>query len=207
MTESPDGIAVEILAQIAGAGRFAATRGWVPATGGNFSCRIDERSIAITRSGAPKDALTAADIVRVPLDGPLPPGISAESPLHLARYRSRAAIGAVLHVHSVASTVLSRLHADEGEVSLYGYEMHKALEGFATHESSVRIPIFGNRQDTAALAEAIERRLGNRNETPGYLLAGHGLYVWGASMTDARRHLEGLEFLLECHLEERRLTR
>jgi methylthioribulose-1-phosphate dehydratase len=39
------------------------------------------------------------------------------------------------------------------------------------------------------------------------LLAGHGLYAWGATMADARRHLEGLEFLLACTLEERRLQR
>jgi methylthioribulose-1-phosphate dehydratase len=37
------------------------------------------------------------------------------------------------------------------------------------------------------------------------LLAGHGLYAWGETADDARRHVEALEFLLACHLEERRL--
>ncbi len=45
------------------AGRAAAARGWVPATSGNFSARIDERSFAVTRSGVDKGALTADDIL------------------------------------------------------------------------------------------------------------------------------------------------
>ncbi len=36
------------------AGRHARGRGWVPATSGNFSVRIDEAHIAITRSGVDK---------------------------------------------------------------------------------------------------------------------------------------------------------
>ena len=39
------------------------------------------------------------------------------------------------------------------------------------------------------------------------LLAGHGLYAWGRTMEEAKRHLEGIEFLLACALEERRLSR
>jgi len=82
--------------------------------------------------------------------------------------------------------------------------MHKAI-GLRTHESVVEIPVFANDQDTVRLAAAIEARLGADAAVPGYLLAGHGLYAWGATAADARRHVEGLEFLLACHLEERRL--
>ncbi|MGZ3496231.1 MAG: methylthioribulose 1-phosphate dehydratase [Vulcanimicrobiaceae bacterium] len=207
MTASYYRIDPSIVDEIADVGRFAALRGWVPATGGNFSRRVDERRIAVTRSGAQKDALGPQDITTVALDEPLPQGVSAETPLHIARYRAVPEIGAVLHVHSVAATVLSRLDAQQGELSLYGYEMHKSLTGFTTHESVLRIPIFANQQDTAALADHIEQRIAGDTPAPGYLLAGHGLYAWGANMAEARRHLEGLEFLLACHLEERRLAR
>jgi methylthioribulose-1-phosphate dehydratase len=37
----------------------------------------------------------------------------------------------------------------------------------------------------------------------GVLLSRHGLYTWGQSVAEARRHLEALEFLFE--VEERRL--
>ena len=34
---------------------------------------------------------------------------------------------------------------------------------------------------------------------PGLLVAGHGLYAWGESLSNARRHVEILEFLLSAH--------
>ena len=82
--------------------------------------------------------------------------------------------------------------------------MHKAI-GVRTHASTVDIPIFANDQDMVALAERVEARLGTDAPVPGFLLAGHGIYAWGATAADARRHVEGLEFLLACHLEDRRL--
>jgi methylthioribulose-1-phosphate dehydratase len=196
--------AVEAIAAI---GRYASARGWVPATSGNFSCRIDARTAAVTRSGVDKGNLGPADIAALDLDGPIPPGLSAETPLHVARYRADAAVGAVVHVHTVAATVLSRLLAADGVVHFTGFEMQKALRGISTHEADVALPIFANAQDTVSLAGQIEARLGGALPVPGFLLAGHGLYAWGRTMGEARRHLEGLEFLLACSLEERRLTR
>jgi methylthioribulose-1-phosphate dehydratase len=193
-----------VVEEIAAFGRFAALRGWVPATSGNFSCRIDAEHVALTRSGIDKGAIAAADVAVLTIGQPPPAGVSAEAPLHLARYRTDPSIGAIFHVHTVASTVLSRMDADGGVVCTDGFEMHKAL-GASTHESLIEIPVFRNDQDTAALAAAVEARLGRAAAVPGFLLAGHGLYAWGATAADARRHVEGLEFLLACHLEERRL--
>jgi methylthioribulose-1-phosphate dehydratase len=193
-----------VVEEIAAFGRFAASRGWIPATAGNFSHRIDQRFVAVTRSGIDKGAIGPGDVAVVAIDDVAPPGVSAETPLHLARYRTDPAIGAIFHVHTVASTVLSRLDAAAGAVRTDGYEMHKAI-GLPSHESIVEIPVFANDQDTARLAAAVETRLGRAATVPGFLLAGHGLYGWGATAADARRHVEALEFLLACHLEERRL--
>ena len=193
--------------EIAAFGRFAAARGWVPATAGNFSHRLDPHQALVTRSGIDKGAIGRDDVAAVPLAGPVPPGMSAETPLHLARYRAAASIGAIVHVHTVAATVLSRADLAAGRVRFSGFEMQKALEGVASHETAVDLPVFANDQDTVRLAAAIEARLAGAAPVPGYLLAGHGLYAWGATMSDARRHLEGLEFLLACTLEERKLHR
>lgn len=198
----PDAVA----ADVASIGRFAASRGWVPATSGNFSRRIDATHIAITRSGIDKGNIRPDDLIVVDVHAPLPHGVSAETPLHVARYAADEGTGAIVHVHSVAATVLSRVDAAKGAVELQGFEMHKSLSGITTHESSVRLPIFANDQDTSALARRIEAALGSMPPVPGYLLAGHGLYAWGATMDDARRHLEGIEFLLQCSLEERRIS-
>jgi methylthioribulose-1-phosphate dehydratase len=196
--------AIEALAAF---GRFASARGWIAATSGNFSCRLDADHALVTRSGIDKGAIGAGNVAVVPLAGPIPAGMSAETPLHLARYRASAATGAIVHVHTIAATVLSRADAARGYVRLRGFEMQKALSGIATHEAVVDVPVFANDQDTVALAATIEARLNGDAAVPGYLLAGHGLYAWGATMSDARRHLEGLEFLLACTLEERRLQR
>lgn len=200
--------AVEVPADVAAAvaemGRFAAARDWVPATSGNFSVRIDARHIAITRSGADKGRLAAGDVVAVSLDEPIPPGVSAETPLHVARYRADESIGAIMHVHTVAATVLSRGAGQS--VVVNGLEMQKALPGITTHDGSISIPVFPNAQDTAALAIEVEKSL-KPGGIPGYLLAGHGMYAWGKDVAQARRHVEALEFLLVCTLEERRLGR
>ena len=192
---------------IAAFGRFASARGWVAATAGNFSARLDAGHALVTRSGVDKGAIGAGDVAVVPVGGPIPAGMSAETPLHLARYAADPAVGAIVHVHTVAATVLSRADLATGYVRFTGFEMQKALSGIGSHTDVVELPVFANDQDTVALAAMVEARLGGAARVPGYLLAGHGLYAWGATMADARRHLEGLEFLLACTLEERKLHR
>jgi methylthioribulose-1-phosphate dehydratase len=204
MTEAMPSVPPGVVEALAAFGRFAALRGWIPATAGNFSHRIDEHFAAVTRSGIDKGAIGPDDLAIVAIGDSLPPGISAEAPLHLARYRTDPSIGAIFHVHTVASTVLSRLDEAAGAVRTDGLEMHKAI-GLPTHDSTVEIPVFANDQNTERVATAVELRLGRDAPVPGFLLAGHGLYAWGATAADARRHVEGLEFLLACHLEERRL--
>jgi methylthioribulose-1-phosphate dehydratase len=194
----------DVVEEIAAFGRFAASRGWIPATSGNFSRRVDAGHAAVTRSGIDKGAIAPGDVAVLAIDEPVPAGLSAETPIHLGLYREDPAIGAIFHVHTVAGTVLSRLDESSGRVRSEGYEMHKAI-GLATHESAVEIPILPNDQDTVALAAQVARRIRPGAAVPGFLLAGHGLYAWGATAADARRHVEALEFLLACHLEERRL--
>ena len=53
------------------AGRASAARGWVPATSGNFSARIDEGSFAVTRSGVDKGSLTPDEFIAQPVHAPL----------------------------------------------------------------------------------------------------------------------------------------
>ncbi|WP_018607223.1 methylthioribulose 1-phosphate dehydratase [Uliginosibacterium gangwonense] len=179
------------------AGRFAHARGWVPATSGNFSARIDANRIAITRTGRDKGNLTEADIAVVDLQSPLPPGLSAEAPLHVARYQASAHIGAIFHIHSPASAFVSRVHESQHQLLLHGWELEKAIAGVKTHEAIVLLPIFPNNQDTVTLAASIEERLQRTdNAAPGYLLAGHGLYAWGHDTREALRHIDALEHLI-----------
>lgn len=186
------------------AGRKAARAGWVPATSGNFSVRVDERRIAITRSGIDKGELTVLDVLTLDLDATSFAGASAETPLHVALYRSSPAIGAVFHVHSPGATVAARLAARDGVILLEGWELAKALPGVRSHETVVELPVVDNDQDVPALAARVAARLAEPVSrgvrAPGYALAGHGLYAWGANAVEAWRHVEALEVLLAQQL-------
>jgi len=186
------------------AGRRMDTRGWVPATAGNISVRIDGGRIAITRSGGHKGLLAPESVIEVDLDGhAVTPDArpSAETLLHCQIYRAFPDAGAVLHGHSVANTVLSLDMAEEA-ISFTGYEVQKIFAGQTTHEATLRLPMFDNDQDMARLARAVEPLLADM--TMGYLIRGHGVYVWGPTMDIALARLEGLEFVLACTLERRR---
>ncbi|HMU90707.1 MAG TPA: methylthioribulose 1-phosphate dehydratase [Pseudomonadales bacterium] len=187
--------------------RFFAENGHCPATGGNFSLRSGDR-VLITASGVDKRSLTRAQLLGLTLDGQLcaPGKPSAETELHLALYRADADIGAVLHIHSVAATVLSRL-IDGDTLPLHGYEMQKAISGIDSHQQTLLLPLVDNSQQMACIAEQIERQWSTAQRAHAVLVRGHGLYAWGHDLAAARRHLEGWEFLLQCELNRRLLER
>ena len=197
---APDTDALHSLAEsLCHTARWCYTRGWVPATSGNFSVRQGER-ILITASGLDKGALTPVGLLEVDLEGNVVDGAgkpSAETGLHLVLYKARPAAGAILHVHTVWNTLLSGFHEDAGHVALEGYELLKGLSAVATHEHVERVPILKNSQNYAELSEQLRKALKEYPDAHGVLLSRHGLYTWGESVAEARRHLEALEFLFE----------
>ncbi len=183
--------------------------GWTPATSSNFSRRLDDRHAAITVSGRDKGKLRESDIMVVDFDGRAVGSDhkpSAETLLHTQLYRRFPEIGCVLHTHSLAQTVASRLFSGNGHVHLQGYELLKAFSGNTTHETELDLPVLPNTQDMPTLAAQVDALL-DRGDLWGYLIDGHGLYAWGRDMADARRHLEAFEFLLNCELQLRTLHR
>lgn len=195
--------------QLVDVGRYLAERNWAPATGGNFSVRIDQSHCMITQSGCDKlqlciDDLMICDLQGHMLDNNLQP--SAELGLHNRLYNMDERIGAVLHTHSVDSTVLSR--AAIGDILLEGYEMQKALSGNVSHDQTIHIAVLDNNQDITVLANQLQQRWqqGQINQ-PGFLVQGHGLYAWGKNLTEARRHVEAFEFLMACAWQVKLLER
>ena len=186
-------------AALAHASHVIHSRGWVPATSGNFSVRLASGIVAITSSGKDKARLKPQDIMEVDLAGaPLGAGTpSAETALHLQIYRRDQDIGAVLHTHSINATLVSMQAT--GCVRIQGLELLKAFRGIDSHETILDIPVFTNTQDIDHLAEAVERHMQAEQQGYAYLIRGHGLYTWGRDLDEAMRQLEALEFLLECH--------
>ena len=188
------------------AGNRLDTMNFAPATSGNYSIRIGDNEMAITISGAHKGQLSPEQIMRVNLDGnPLEEKKpSAETLLHCQIYKKHPHISAILHTHSVANTVLSRV-ASCDEIILDGYELLKAYPGIKTHETTIHLPVFENTQDMVALSDDVEKVLNEKPDTPAYVIRGHGIYGWGADMDEAERVIEATEFLLACELEHLKL--
>jgi methylthioribulose-1-phosphate dehydratase len=188
--------------EIAALGRRFYAHSWVLGTSGNFSAvlRRNPLRLAITASAQDKARLRPSRVLQVDARGKvigrtrLRP--SAETLLHLEIVQRRMA-GAVLHTHSVWSTMLSDLYASRGGVELSGYEMLKGLSGVTSHEHRERVPIVDNDQDMDRLARRVGETLDRRPDAHGILLRRHGLYTWGDTLADASRHVEILEFLFE----------
>lgn len=190
-----------VAAELAEVGRAFYARGWVLGTSGNFSAVLSREPLrlAITSSSVDRGGLTADHILQIDGDGNVIEGNgrpSAETFLHLAVVRVREA-GAVLHTHSVWSNILSDACSADCGLSIDGYEMLKGLEGVSTHEHREWLPIIENSQDMTRLAGSVEEALTQHPGAHGFLLRRHGLYTWGKDISEAKRHVEILEFLLE----------
>ncbi|MGI0479623.1 methylthioribulose 1-phosphate dehydratase [Geminocystis sp. CENA526] len=187
---------------------FLDSKGWTPATSSNFSQRLDDNYCAITVSGKHKGRLTPDDIMVVDLQGKPQDNKkpSAETLLHTTLYAKNSHIGSVLHTHSLNSTLLSLL-TENSAWRLEGYELLKAFNGISTHESSIELPIFANTQDIAFLAQQVLEYLDKGIPCWGYLIRGHGVYTWGRDMEESLRHLESIEYLIQCELEIMRIKR
>ncbi len=193
---------VELLCATA---RWCYTRGWVPATSGNFSVRAGQH-ILITPTGLDKGTLTPGDLLEIDPEGRAVAGKgkpSAETGLHTVIYRERPEAHAILHVHTIWNALLSGRFVDLGYVPFEGYELLKGLAGVTTHDHLERVPIIQNSQDYGLLSANLAGALDGFPGAHGVLLSQHGLYTWGESVAEARRHLEALEFLFE--VEARRL--
>jgi methylthioribulose-1-phosphate dehydratase len=188
--------------ELSGVGRRFHARNWVLGTSGNFSVVLmrEPLRLLVTPSAAHKGMLSGRECLSIDAEGRVvgrrAARPSAETALHLAIVRLRGA-GAVLHTHSVWGTILSDLHARRGGLAIEGYEMLKGLQGVTTHRHRERIPIVENDQDVGRLAAAVCGRLAREPQAHAFLIRAHGLYTWGATLAEAERHVEILEFLFE----------
>jgi len=194
--------------EIVKAASVLAAHGWAPAGSGNYSHRCRDGTIAITVSGAHKGRLKVDEVMRLgpsgePIEGRRP---SAETPLHLMIYRLYPGAQAVLHTHSIAAVVLTRMMPEKGALQLAGYELLKAFPGVETHDCAIELPIFDNDQDMTALAAEVAAAL-TAQPAPAFLVRGHGLYGWGASMDEALGVVEAAETMVACELEMMRTER
>lgn len=189
------------------AGRKMGARNWVPATSGNLSVRREgaPTRYLISASGGSKSELTTEDFLLFEvglrrLDARAAKS-SAETAVHDLLY-ARYAPGAILHGHPLFATMVAQRFVAEGKVTVTGWEIIKAL-GFWGEGDVLTLPIVPNHGDIPMLAQAVLEA--SRPDVGAVLVAGHGVYAWGARVADAMRHLEAVEYLSQVIWEHLRL--
>jgi L-fuculose-phosphate aldolase len=182
-------------AGLAAAGRRLDRLGFVPATDGNLSVRVAQDRLLVTPSGRPKGDLGEEELLVTDLDGRVVEGSglpSSELPMHLAVYRRRPDVGAVVHAHpptasgfSVAGVeltlpLLPEILLTVGPVPLTRY----ATPG--TEEIPLSLAPFLDRHDA-------------------FLLANHGVLTLGKDLPEALHRMERVEHLARVALVARLL--
>ena len=188
--------------ELAEAGQEFYRRGWVLGTSGNFSALLSRKPlrVCVTASGLEKGKLDETNFLELDDDAEILQGFgkpSAETLIHLTIYRFLPKARSILHTHSVWGTILSDHFFEQGAIKIEGYEMLKGLAGVKTHEHTERVPIVENSQDYVALAHVIENVIRDNPDIHGIYLRRHGLYTWGETVSEAKRHIEIFEFLFE----------
>lgn len=186
--------------------RWMNQQGWSPGTSTNYSFLHPELSdvVVVSKSGIDKSVFSSEDFMHVDMQGTPTNAYSefkpsAETLIHTAIYEMFPETRFILHTHSKAATVLSHLHKADGAVHFDGYEVLKGLPNIQTHDTAIDVPIFANDQDMVRFS-AMLRENQNLLTHNAFLMEKHGLYVWGSSLFEAKRHLEINEFLLDIAL-------
>ncbi|HEV2464363.1 MAG TPA: class II aldolase/adducin family protein [Acidobacteriaceae bacterium] len=169
--------------------------GFAPGTSGNLSVRLGEGLFLATPTACSKALLRPADMVVVDWDGRLLRGkrnATSEIGMHLAVYRERADIAAVIHAHPPIATGFAScgLALDEplcaelimtlGSIPLASYattgtdEVGASLQPFLRHHDAI-------------------------------LLANHGVVTYGKDLLDAFMKMETCEHFAQVCLTTRQL--
>jgi L-ribulose-5-phosphate 4-epimerase len=185
----------ELIEEVLEANRALPRHGLVTLTWGNASGIDRDRGLVVIKpSGVAYDALAAADLVVVDLDGEVVSGSrrpSTDTPTHLALYRAFDAIGGVVHSHSTWATAWAQA---QREIPLLG-TTHADLSAYpiplARPLSADEVAMDYEAATGTALVEAVAGI--GPEEIPGALARGHGPFCWGATPTAAVENAVTLE--------------
>jgi methylthioribulose-1-phosphate dehydratase len=186
--------------QLTEAGRVFYERGWARGASGNYSILLARKPmrLCITAAGNEKGALDETNFLELDDDAEILQGFgrpSDETLLHLTIYRLRPRARCILYSQTVAGMLLSDRHFVDGAIPVQGYEALKGLSGVETHEHTERVPIVENSPDQIALSHVIENVLLENPAVHGIYIRRHGLFTWGETVEETRRHVEVFEFL------------
>lgn len=169
--------------------------GLMASMSGNVSVRVAPGVILMTPTACMKDELTPEDLVTVDLNGHRLSGntpISTEGWMHLAMYRARPSIGAVVHAHPVTVTALGIV---EQAPSLAITGEGAAFVGpIATVEWFI--------PGTEALATAVGKVA---SWSDSIILRHHGAVTAGVSLEEAFARMQSFEQVAQIYVKGQQL--
>jgi methylthioribulose-1-phosphate dehydratase len=191
--------------------RELTAKGYNPATSGNYSLRSISNPglIFVSESGIDKSKFTEGNFLSIDLEtkqltsdpSNLNRKSSDETGLHLAIYQSTNA-GCVIHCHILESLLFADLYPGQKHIKISGLELLKAFKNVDKQDLRINIPCFENTQDIQRLAENTIAEL-KSTDSYCYLIRGHGIYVWGANITEAQKHLDVFEYIFRYCLKNK----
>ena len=164
--------------------------GFVAATDGNLSVRLDEHRLLVTPTCMSKGMMRPADIVIVDMDGNRLAGkrrVSTEIGMHLLIYRLRPDVRGVVHAHPPTATGFAAS----------GLDLNRPLVcEVVVGLGSIPLARYGT-PGTPELTDGLEPLI------PGHdaiLMANHGVVTLGSSLENAYMKMETVEHFAKITL-------
>lgn len=187
--------AYEVRQEIIRVGKSLYDKGFIAASDGNISVRLDERHVLATPTCMCKGHMAAEDLVVIDMQGRRLEGfreVSSEIGMHLMIYRVRSDVNAIVHAHPVTATGFASagIALDKPLVS----EVVLAL-------GSVPLAHYAT-PGTQALSDALEPLVSGHN---AILMANHGVVAYAEDLLNAYMNMETVEHFAKIALTTRLL--
>lgn len=190
----PAGMHADLRAEIIEVGRRLYEKGLITAAEGNVSVRTPG-GLLVTAGGVSKGHLTPEQVVATSEEGSAPPGgprVSSEIAMHVAIYRRRPDVNAIVHAHPPAATAFAVAHLPLDRPILAEAVLLLGPVPLVSYQAP----------STGALADAVGEAFAGANAV---LLANHGAVAGGETLARAHQRMETLEHLAHVTLLARLL--
>ncbi len=180
--------------QIVEAGRRLRDRFFVASNDGNLSARLSDTELLVTPTSVNKGDVTEESIIKIDLQGRVLAGSlkpSSETKMHLAVYRARPDVQAIVHAHPPAATGFAacRIRLDQ-DVLLPEVIFGLSKIGFAEYGTP----------STQEIPDAVVKEI---PDCDALLLSNHGALTVGADVMQAYYRMEVLEMYARVRLVTR----
>jgi L-fuculose-phosphate aldolase len=175
--------------------RWLSRLGYTPGTSGNLSVRLDSSRLVVTPTGVSKGQVKGSEMVVVDLDGEVLEGsgkATSEISMHLAVYRQRPDVGAVVHSHPPIATAFACSGRALDEVLCQEAVMTVGTVPLAPYATT------GTDEVAASLQPYIR-------DHDAILLENHGVVSYGRTLIEALMTMETVEHLAHVTLVSHQL--